>query len=733
MEILEYPGKYLPKVIVEATFRKGQITRVDKTLCGNGFTTAFLQISPEPGKLNILIEPNSGVISDKQKSNKLNNIEFRHQNGSHFGPIRNTTKLVVTTPDTFLKLITELKGRGIDKICIDEVHAFAQQSSFRMKLKGFIPFICKEFQNSSIVTVTATPFVHSKIDITLFPIDPPDKINIEINNNMPAVIEEIKTSEAPVVIFSNSKKVLMNLRERDKEEKAFIKTRLMTGTTLLWKILKEIKILPSENRFFGSVKAFEGLDLEFENATVFVIQDLNSEAEQFDLTNIIQAINRLRKSPKKVCYSRIDKTEGYPNIYKVLKKVNNMPEGDRGSRSKLKKILAKQELKVYLDCLFWTYDEHKPIMNIDYETVASHYNKHVTISKGIHDNEFANYLDRRGIRIRIIQPTQQKIKNLRTRNEQFYIRENVDFVYTYKLNEQPFFYYSYKPDIDNFYRQFKTYLEYRNVDDNYAYSPKEQLLLELKENLGSYIEDHVRKYQANKRKDIRSIRGTKKSDEINEKISKYRDHALRWWLMLLADLVNTPIEIRSQHQKHHRCYGYFTEMPMDAIFTVTGLLDLPCYEFDIKSCAIRILYNLENKPLPSNIYGDNKQNKRALNIAINSISKQQAGRTPIRTYRNNIYNRLLRYNVQIAKSLIDKYFDKSVDEVHLVTTYHEKRIIEKLRDEVFNGDGFRRHDSLILFREPTRLELKRLEQFEYLGFGGYFEIPDDLKINDRAA
>ena len=161
METYTYSGKYLSASLVRKTFRSNKITRVDKTLCGNGFTTAFLNLTPDPGKLNVLIEPNTGVILSKQKNNKIPNIEFRHQNGTHSGPIKQSTRLLVTTPDTFLSLLSELDQRGVDKICIDEAHAFAQQVSFRPKLRGFIAKISEHFKNSSIVTVTATPFVNS--------------------------------------------------------------------------------------------------------------------------------------------------------------------------------------------------------------------------------------------------------------------------------------------------------------------------------------------------------------------------------------------------------------------------------------------------------------------------------------------------------------------------------------------------------------------------------------------
>ena len=67
MRVVNNPDKYLSKDLVESFFELGKINHVDKTLCGNGATTAFLNTWPKSNKTKILIAPNKGVVVNKQQ------------------------------------------------------------------------------------------------------------------------------------------------------------------------------------------------------------------------------------------------------------------------------------------------------------------------------------------------------------------------------------------------------------------------------------------------------------------------------------------------------------------------------------------------------------------------------------------------------------------------------------------------------------------------------------------
>ncbi len=81
-KILQNSRKYLEPSIVQECFLKGEINHVDKQVCGNGFSTSFLSLSPEPNKVNIIIAPNKAVLIEKrdaffnQSLNVLNRVKF---------------------------------------------------------------------------------------------------------------------------------------------------------------------------------------------------------------------------------------------------------------------------------------------------------------------------------------------------------------------------------------------------------------------------------------------------------------------------------------------------------------------------------------------------------------------------------------------------------------------------------------------------------------------------------
>jgi hypothetical protein len=73
--ILKNKQRYLPLSIVQKCFKPNQYLSIDKQVCGNGFSTAFLKIEPSIGKINILLAPNKAFLISKLKeytSDKLN-------------------------------------------------------------------------------------------------------------------------------------------------------------------------------------------------------------------------------------------------------------------------------------------------------------------------------------------------------------------------------------------------------------------------------------------------------------------------------------------------------------------------------------------------------------------------------------------------------------------------------------------------------------------------------------
>ena len=68
-QTFSYSTKYLNTDIVDRCFTPGSHNLVDKIICGNGFTTSFLQIPPnKKHQANIIIVPNKRVVQSKQQS-----------------------------------------------------------------------------------------------------------------------------------------------------------------------------------------------------------------------------------------------------------------------------------------------------------------------------------------------------------------------------------------------------------------------------------------------------------------------------------------------------------------------------------------------------------------------------------------------------------------------------------------------------------------------------------------
>ena len=69
IKTIRYDSTYLSSQIVENCFIDNKSQLIDKILCGNGFTTAYLNIKPrKSNQVNLIVVPNLGVIRSKRIS-----------------------------------------------------------------------------------------------------------------------------------------------------------------------------------------------------------------------------------------------------------------------------------------------------------------------------------------------------------------------------------------------------------------------------------------------------------------------------------------------------------------------------------------------------------------------------------------------------------------------------------------------------------------------------------------
>ena len=119
--------KYISKETLDECFEYGKHLCIDKVLCGNGFSTAFLTDKPPIGKINIIIAPNRSVVMGKEyeylhgRIPTNNRIAFIYEGSSD--RITEGYDIIMLVTDSFhygKKTIKRLFNGRIDRILVDE-------------------------------------------------------------------------------------------------------------------------------------------------------------------------------------------------------------------------------------------------------------------------------------------------------------------------------------------------------------------------------------------------------------------------------------------------------------------------------------------------------------------------------------------------------------------------------------------------------------------------------------
>ena len=166
-------------------------------ICGNGFSTGFLKMKIPFNMINIMIAPNKSVIIGKERDYIDNPDKYEQRIKFFYGESTASdfsgADVLVFVTDSFINRydqIAEISDR-IDKVLIDEVHSIHQQSVYRKNLVNFEKKVKGILSDSSIVSVTATPILYSKVDITIRNAFTP-KINVLVSKDRKETLERIK-------------------------------------------------------------------------------------------------------------------------------------------------------------------------------------------------------------------------------------------------------------------------------------------------------------------------------------------------------------------------------------------------------------------------------------------------------------------------------------------------------------------------------------------------------------
>ena len=229
----------------------------------------------------------------------------------------------------------------------------------------------------------------------------------------------------------------------------------------------------------------------------------------------------------------------------------------------------------------------------------------------------------------------------------------------------------------------------------------------------------------------------KKKESINERSEEFKiwkrdllnnikDRYIRLIMAFSQNNIKLPKKIRNS-----RDYNLLTEVSTLVINAVADLFDTNSYEIDIISCNSRIIYSMVGLPLPQNFYGKNKVNKIKINKLLNKLSYEfpKMLGINIKDYKNKRIQemRVLGFDEKVIEFLISTFWDKPRDSVFNFCAYHEKRIIDKLKEEIDKGERrgmIRRHDSIMYFGEMNESQLDVVLGFEYNGQYGWFRDYD---------
>jgi hypothetical protein len=332
---LHNTSRYLTPTLISKCFFEGKTTHVDKQVCGNGFSTAFLQLKPSLSKVNILIAPNKAVVIEKEiqynDGDLLGDNRIKFFYGESVEDNLNEAEVLVFVADSFLNMYKKIQAisNRIEKVLVDEYHSTEIQSLFRPKLVDFenkVQGVCNG-PGTSIVTVTASPNLYSKIDISIKNNFVPAS-TIYVSKDRAETIKRIKNdikNNVPTVVCSNSATAIYKLfSDKNHQKKKPIKANFITGISLTRNLAELIKIDPdaSSNLTIVSSRGFEGFDIHYEDANVYFLEDRANDYERFFISNLYQAISRVRKGAGYIEYNRLElsnkRAEPFKNIEKEV-------------------------------------------------------------------------------------------------------------------------------------------------------------------------------------------------------------------------------------------------------------------------------------------------------------------------------------------------------------------------------------------------------------------------------
>ena len=734
MRILKNENKYLSTEIIEQCFEYGKTNFVDKVVTGNGFTTTFSFLQPKQGKVNVLVAPNRSVVKDKEKeyANRTfapkKKVGFVYE-GSSLKHNVNYYDLIVLVSDSFVNIAWKLKG-NIDKLMIDEFHSVLIQSSFRNSLKKIQYKLEEDFKDCSIAFVTASPLLYSDIDITIDnKLIKPRELHTtqEVDKFISRAVESIKNNKK-VLLFSQDASVVKKILTLS-DHKEF---RLISGDNFLGTLLSKdfYTLNEKSNVVVCSSAAFEGWSDYSLNGDIFIYMNLNNAHNTFLGANIYQAIGRLREGYNyaEICVQKVG--GGFPNkcIQHLDHKLDTFINYDRQSierkQSKSFKFNFRGQQIAGKDLMSYIYTKHKDNL-ISFHKYKPAIQVHNEVNRI--DNKlqiYTEYFAKREVKlIEIETDISSKKPMAKTKREQK-IEHIVENIKTNNLIDlfDVFFFKNFNPE-----DKAKYYIEEIDIYQECAFhlgielDVKYQLLKEFMQE--GYYSQLLEIY----------IRKATNKNKVTEKRKEFTDVGYNYCLDVAIGITFGRFDVNIVG---HRNYNSLTLIGLTLVEFIANKLDKKITEIDIKNCFPRIIYALNDLPLPVDFYGkDRAKNKMKINALLNNFFYDESKATGKNKQKNNAKSNLKKAGIhsKCVDWLIDNHFENEFrGDLFNFMAYHEKEIIKlaidilqiKEPEELF----FRRHDSIIVFKDFNH---KELNNFMYQGQEGWFKESKENIFTDE--
>jgi hypothetical protein len=756
---LFYSTKYLTTEIVGRCFTPGSHNLVDKIICGNGFTTSFLKIAPNKKyQSNIIIVPNKRVVQSKQKSyikdlsRNKGSIGFIYGDDSSDKVDFKRFDTMMFVVDSFLNYIDIIKKHSmlIDKILIDECHSMLIQSVFRNRLIGFTQFMTDTFSEKAIVSVTATPMLFQNANIKLLPTEIKQRI-INVTEHQEQTIQRIKDdlkANKKVIVALHDARLLRKLADN----KNVLSANIKVGTTLYQKILENVilKLNENSNLTIISSAGFEGFDVDNGINNIYIFEDRAFDYQTFYTQNIIQVIGRSRKGTNYIEWCRMsnrtrrDLMSKEAMIRKSLSKKISFEKKMTDSRYNFipkffdRSIDTGFGLITKLELNHEKYDLEKELVNADL--------------KGLH--VYDDYLKERGFVVNQLNEGSKRITLRSPSHKKAFkrVKANKEVLTRFNLFDDIRINLYQKEKTEYYIKAYEVFLrrKYWNEDkmrftltkDEAKYLPKDEL-------------DEIKGYDAIKNSSwindcVKYISAVSKH-EAQKRMSRFEKDYIKWvvdfekniedrYVRLIMAISQSKIRFPKKY-RNHRDFNLSTEVSISILKDVCSKFKKDVTEVDIVSCNVRIIYAYCGLDLPNDFYGDNKVNKKPINMLINKLSKEfpQEYKVDVPKYKKNRVQELraFGFDEKVISFLMDNFWDKPKDSLYNFCAYHEQNICNNVmsdfigysesviledssyRDSFKNTRYVRRHDSILIFESPIVMD-EVIENFTYLEHNNWF-------------